>query len=401
MHLTKNKFTTKILLTLVMIEILIGLSIYCSQFFEVNRMLTITFPIILSSALIAIGALFLKPFLAVVHVADEISRLKKTSETPNALDKLIDQFPYLAKIINNEVQKKSLEFSKRQTALANEEIIKLTNTFNEVHEKLDNYARELEEEVEKRTKTIHEQQMMITMTSKLAALGEMAGGIAHEINNPLAIIAGNCNYLIRTIEAQKIDPEVIAKRLGHVEQTARRISKIVHGLKTISRDATKEEFTSVRIGDLFDEVISLCFEKLKHSSVKLIIDLDDPIYDQLIECRHIQISQTLINLIGNAFDAVENLEERWIRIECRNVGSNIEFRFIDSGHGIAEKIQEKIFQPFFTTKEVGKGTGLGLSISNSIILNHEGEFFIDNDYPNTCFVVKLPLIQKYLKAQGE
>ena len=401
MHLTKNKFTTKILLTLVMIEILIGLSIYCSQVFEVNRMLTITFPIILSSALIAIGALFLKPFLAVVHVADEISRLKKTSETPNALDKLIDQFPYLAKIINNEVQKKSLEFSKRQTALANEEIIKLTNTFNEVHEKLDNYARELEEEVEKRTKTIHEQQMMITMTSKLAALGEMAGGIAHEINNPLAIIAGNCNYLIRTIEAQKIDPEVIAKRLGHVEQTARRISKIVHGLKTISRDATKEEFTSVRIGDLFDEVISLCFEKLKHSSVKLIIDLDDPIYDQLIECRHIQISQTLINLIGNAFDAVENLEERWIRIECRNVGSNIEFRFIDSGHGIAEKIQEKIFQPFFTTKEVGKGTGLGLSISNSIILNHEGEFFIDNDYPNTCFVVKLPLVQKYLKAQGE
>lgn len=401
MHLTKNKFTTKILLTLVMIEILIGLSIYCSQFFEVNRMLTITFPIILSSALIAIGALFLKPFLAVVHVADEISRLKKTSETPNALDKLIDQFPYLAKIINNEVQKKSLEFSKRQTALANEEIIKLTNTFNEVHEKLDNYARELEEEVEKRTKTIHEQQMMITMTSKLAALGEMAGGIAHEINNPLAIIAGNCNYLIRTIEAQKIDPEVIAKRLGHVEQTARRISKIVHGLKTISRDATKEEFTSVRIGDLFDEVISLCFEKLKHSSVKLIIDLDDPIYDQLIECRHIQISQTLINLIGNAFDAVENLDEKWIRIECRNVGSNIEFRFIDSGHGIAEKIQEKIFQPFFTTKEVGKGTGLGLSISNSIILNHDGEFFIDNDYPNTCFVVKLPLIQKYLKAQGE
>ncbi len=93
MHLTKNKFTTKILLTLVMIEILIGLSIYYSQVFEVNRVLTITFPIILSSALIAIGTLFLRPFLAVVHVADEISRLKKTNDTPNALDKLIEQFP--------------------------------------------------------------------------------------------------------------------------------------------------------------------------------------------------------------------------------------------------------------------------------------------------------------------
>lgn len=393
MHLTKNKFTINILLIVVIIEILIGVSIYFSLILEVNPVLTITFPIILSSALIAAGAALIKPFAAVINLADEISRLKQTSEVPNALDKLIEQFPHLAKIISNEVQKKSLELNERQTVLANEEIIKLTNTFNEVHEKLDNYARELEEEVEKRTKTIHEQQMMITMTSKLAALGEMAGGIAHEINNPLAIISGNCNYLIRTIEAQKFDPEVIAKRLGHVEQTARRISKIVHGLKTISRDATKEEFTSVRIRDLFDEVISLCFEKLKHSSVKLIIDLDDPVYDQFIECRHIQISQTLINLIGNAFDAVENLDEKWIRIECRNVGSKIEFRFIDSGHGISEKIQEKIFQPFFTTKEVGKGTGLGLSISNSIILNHEGEFFIDNNYPNTCFVVMLPLVQ--------
>ena len=405
MKILKNKLILKVLLLFVVIEVLIGVLIYTS---EGSRGYSVAIPIIvLSSVLIFLVAAVLRPVLQVVNVAEDISKLEDKAKNneletklPGALDKIKEEFPYVAKIISNEIQQRSLEFNELQSALANEEIEHLTNTFNEVHEKLDNYTKELEEEVEKRTKTIHEQQMTIAMTSKLAALGEMAGGIAHEINNPLAIIAGNCNYLIRTIEANKLDPLVIEKRLTYIEQTARRISKIIHGLKTISRDATKEDFALIKVRDLFEDVIALCSEKLKINGVKLIIDLDDPVYDQVIECRHIQISQTLINLFGNAFDAVEHLDEKWIKVECRNHMDKIEFRIIDSGHGISLDIQEKIFQPFFTTKEVGKGTGLGLSISNSIIMNHEGEFYIDNDYKSTCFVIVLPLIHNNHKYEG-
>lgn len=401
MNLKKNKFILKFLLLFVVIEILTGFVIYISEISEINRLYAIAVPmIILSSVFIILSGILLKPFLRVVNFAEELSELEdkakdndQTTILPSALRKMVEKYPYLAEIIDDEIQKRSIEINERQTVLAKEEIEKLTITFNEVHEKLDNYAKELEEEVEKRTKTINEQQMTIAMNSKLAALGEMAGGIAHEINNPLAIISGNCNFLRRTIETNRFDPKVIIKRLSDVEKTIKRISKIVHGLKTLSRDATNEDFTSIKIRDLFEEVIGLCAERLKNNGVNLITNLNNQVYDQVIECRQIQISQALINLMGNAFDAIKNLDEKWIRVECRKLESKIEFRIIDSGHGIPQDIQEKIFQPFFTTKEVGKGTGLGLSISNSIIINHEGEFFIDNEYQNTCFVIVLPLTQ--------
>lgn len=396
------------MLLFLIIEILTGVVIYNLGISDYGRALIVSAPmLVLSSVLILTTMILIKPFMPVLNVAEELSHFDVEErnndmgrELPPMLKKIVKKYPYLATIIDNEIEKRSIEFSERQTALAKEEIENLTNTFNEVHEKLDNYTKELEEEVEKRTKAIRDQQMMITMTSKLAALGEMAGGIAHEINNPLAIISGNCNYLRRTIESNQFDPKVVAKRLNDVELTTKRISKIVRGLKTISRDATKEEYTSVKIKDLFEEVIDLCAEKMKHSQVKLIINWDDPVFEQYIECRQVQISQTLLNLIGNAFDAIEDLDEKWIHIECQNMGTKMEFRIIDSGNGIPMNIQEKIFQPFFTTKEVGKRTGLGLSISNSIIMNHEGEFYIDNAYPSTCFVIVLPIVHRYLKVHA-
>ena len=111
----------------------------------------------------------------------------------------------------------------------------------------------------------------------------------------------------------------------------------------------------------------------------------------IIFCRHVQISQVFLNLFSNSYDAVEHLSERWIQIDCAKNENFLILRIIDSGSGIPNEIQEKIFQPFYTTKEIGRGTGLGLSISNTIINNHKGKFTIDNNFPNTCFIVSLPL----------
>ena len=112
--------------------------------------------------------------------------------------------------------------------------------------------------------------------------------------------------------------------------------------------------------------------------------------DILLECRPTQMAQVLLNLLTNAFDAVEKLEEKWVRIEARDGGETVEFAVVDSGAGLPEGIRDKVLQPFFTTKAVGKGTGLGLSIATGIIESHHGTLDVDTEAPNTRFVIRLP-----------
>jgi signal transduction histidine kinase len=115
--------------------------------------------------------------------------------------------------------------------------------------------------------------------------------------------------------------------------------------------------------------------------------------DLMIECRPTPISQVLLNILNNAFDAIEKMDHRWVRIECVDIGSQVVIRLIDSGPGIREDLRAKILEPFFTTKEVGKGTGLGLSIAHGIVRAHNGKIEIDSSCPNTCFQITLPKYQ--------
>lgn len=270
------------------------------------------------------------------------------------------------------------------------EIQTLINSFNQMTEKLLNQTKWLEEEVKKRTDIINEQQMNLAHASKMSSLGEMAAGIAHEINNPLTIISMKCSVLKKYIAQNMPDAAVANKSIVEIENTVTRIAKIIRGLKNLSRDGSSEGFSPYKLRDLMEEVLGLCIENLKHNAIELFIDLKNPIYDEVIECRQIQLSQVFINLLGNAADAIQDLPERWIKIECRRLITGVEFRITDSGTGIPLEIQHKIFQPFFTTKPVGKGTGLGLSLSSSMVHDHHGTFSIDNDCPNTCFVITLP-----------
>ena len=106
-------------------------------------------------------------------------------------------------------------------------------------------------------------------------------------------------------------------------------------------------------------------------------------------CRAVEISQVLLNLIGNAVDAVEDAQDKWLKIAVLDLGPFIEIAVTDSGRGISEAARKKLFQPFFTTKEIGKGTGLGLSISQGIMVAHKGEIRFDLNSPHTRFVVRL------------
>lgn len=238
-------------------------------------------------------------------------------------------------------------------------------------------------------KQLAEQQALMSSSSRLAALGEMAGGIAHEINNPLTVAHAYASRLRDLAHEGRIDNHAVDVSAEKIENVCMRISRIIAGLRTLARDGAEDFFVVAKVNTLVADALALCSEKLKHMQIELMVE---PIPDSLaIECRPVQISQVLVNLLSNAQHAVESKpRSRWIRVEVVDTGDDVELRVSDSGDGVAPHLRERIFDPFFTTKEVGKGTGLGLSVSASIARSHSGKLMLDGVSPHTTFVLRLP-----------
>lgn len=244
-------------------------------------------------------------------------------------------------------------------------------------------------ELEKSQETIIQQQQAIIASAKMSSLGEMAGGVAHEINTPLAIIKMRVEQLEECISDGASDEIDMIDTLKVIKGTTDRIAKIVSGLRFFAADGKKAPAQPVSFNSIIEETLNFCREKFATHGVQL--DRADGLAEGLtVDCRSVEISQVLLNLLNNAFDAISGMQEKWIRIETIDRDSYLEICIIDSGSGIPQDVRDKIMQPFFTTKEIGKGTGLGLSISKGIIESHGGKLSVDASHPNTCFVIILP-----------
>lgn len=228
--------------------------------------------------------------------------------------------------------------------------------------------------------------------NKLASLGEMSGAIAHEINNPLAIISGKSAQLKVLIQDANQDKEKLLQFVTVIEETALRIVKIVNGLRTISRQSEKDLFKSVSVDSIIEGTLAFCNARFRYLDIRLIIGTYSK--SLAIECRPAEISQVLVNLLSNACDAIEKLKDRWVQIDVSDDIERVHIDVIDSGTGVPKEVQEHFAEKFFTTKGPGKGTGLGLTISKRIAENHHGEFKLTSKGPNTCFRLSLPKIQK-------
>ena len=229
----------------------------------------------------------------------------------------------------------------------------------------------------------------LVQASKMAALGEMAGGIAHEINTPLAIIEIKSEQLLELQEENALDPAQLKESLQIILQTTSRVAKVIKHLRTFSRDGSRDEFQKVSVRKLVDETCSLFQEQFKSSGVNLIVD--EIAEDVFFDGQAVEISQVLLNLLSNARDAVGSRAEKWVQVSVwERDADSIEIQVTDSGPGISPEVQQKIFQPFFTTKEIGQGTGVGLSISLGIVKNHGGELRLDSTWKNTRFLLTLP-----------
>jgi C4-dicarboxylate-specific signal transduction histidine kinase len=173
-----------------------------------------------------------------------------------------------------------------------------------------------------------------------------------------------------------------------IEDTAHRIVKIIQGMRTFSRDGQKDPAEVIELKSLLENTLNFCQQKFVHHSIDLSVSVEPS--DLAVKGRSVQLSQVILNLLNNAFDAIEYHSEKRINIFARELQNGVEIRVVDSGPGVPEQYRDKIFQPFFTLKEIGKGTGLGLSISRSIVESQGGTLELDVQAERTSFVIRMP-----------
>jgi C4-dicarboxylate-specific signal transduction histidine kinase len=241
---------------------------------------------------------------------------------------------------------------------------------------------------------LREQQELLTHASRLSAVGELAGAIAHEINTPLASIS----LLIEAIR-NALGPapdEKISDDLAMVVRLIERIAGIVRAVRKLCRNTANDPFVSVPISQIFEDVEDICVERLRAQGIGLSL-LNEIEGDQQVECRVIEVEQVLLNLINNAADAVSKCEKRWIELGARIEDYWLILTVSDSGPGIAGEVARKIFTPFYSTKAQGQGSGIGLSISRRILEAHGGTLELNRAHKCTQFVAKFPLSQAFAK----
>lgn len=224
--------------------------------------------------------------------------------------------------------------------------------------------------------------------SRLASLGEMAGGVAHEINNPLTVITLLSSTLGKAANRGIIDKNELLDIKKKLDDTVFRISKIVRGLRTFSRNGEDDPFEVTSIETICSQILDLSGGRIYNDNIQFTQAHEDPQFQ--FECRSVQVLQVLFNLIQNSADAIQGSKEPWIRIQTLTHPDKLIIRVSDSGKGIRPVVAQKMFNPFFTTKEQGKGTGLGLSISLGLIKRHNGKLYLDSQASNTTFIIELP-----------
>jgi signal transduction histidine kinase len=234
-------------------------------------------------------------------------------------------------------------------------------------------------------------------SARKVALGEMAGGIAHEINNPLAIIRCYADFLQSNIDVNdiiKVD-ERTQSAFQALNRGIDRIADIVNNMRKLAADSATESKEKIALGTVIDSAVQFCQKRFLTHNVAL--EVARVPSDIMVRGEMQQLTQVVLNLLQNSFKAVSKLDESWISIDYRIKEDRIQLRITDSGEGIDSSIAERIFQPFFTTSPSGQGVGLGLSIAQGIVEGQGGLLFLDRTCKNTRFIIELPM---YREAAG-
>ena len=260
-----------------------------------------------------------------------------------------------------------------------DEIGELARSFQTMYQKIEDKEHEL---IISQSRVHH--------ANKMASLGEMASGMAHEINTPIQAISFTAQRVQRLLDKNPPKEELNAS-MTSITENVTKIADIIDSLRKVSRDSTADDFRSTLISVIIDDLVNITEERFRVKGIKFSVNYHGQSERSAPECQHLQISQVLINLVNNAYDAVSTLSEKWIILDIYEIDNKVKITITDSGKGIENEIIDKLFEPLFTTKEIGEGTGLGLSISSEIVKNHNGTLYLDTESEFTRFVLELPL----------
>lgn len=243
-----------------------------------------------------------------------------------------------------------------------------------------------------------ETEQQLIQASKMATLGEMATGVAHELNQPLSVIKTASSFSIKKINKDEpIEAGILFNILAKIDSNVDRATKIINHMRQFARKS-EMDLEKVQVNDILEKAFEIFRQQLKVRGIEVIRCIDEKL--PRINADPGRLEQVFINLLLNARDAIEDkwdhqepqAGEKRIVLKTASDARNIICEVCDSGKGVPEPISDKIFEPFFTTKEVGKGTGLGLSISYGIVKDCGGSIqVVPNEPEGACFVLKFPL----------
>lgn len=236
---------------------------------------------------------------------------------------------------------------------------------------------------------VREQQAQLLESARLIDVNVLAGGIAHEINNPLAILKGYTEIMRNKI-SDGCEVADIEKDLYWIEKNITRISNIVNTVRQFSEKSQNPEFESRTLKSIIDSALIFCKERILKNQIA--VHLQDIPETITINCKWAKLTQALYNILLNAFDALEDCgtPEKWISISFRDQRHYFEVDIADNGSGVAPDIAEQILLPFYTTKPPGRGMGLGLTVARDYLAGHNGYLKLQRELPHTVFTIGLP-----------
>ncbi len=246
---------------------------------------------------------------------------------------------------------------------------------------------ELQAQLERQNR---ENEIKMMSQAKMASLGQIATGIAHEINQPLTFIKIALESTGRDIENQALNLDELLEDINESQKQIRRITLIIDHLRTFGRNGSNE-LNPVNVPEALDSALILFKQKIKAGGVELRITKADNL--PLVHANIPKLEQVFTNLIQNSMDALEDMDNGRIEVDFQQRDGQLITRFIDNGHGMTPEVREKIFEPFFSTKETGRGTGLGLSIIYGIVSELNGIIDCESAPGRGCaFTISLPVL---------